>query len=122
MAAKHPIDTEIRERLRKLAPHQIELAKRLDRSQGWVNKYINGAGHATIDDLIRIAAILIGVDATRLTPDEQRLLRAWRRLPVEQHQNAIDFFEAYFGKRRRRSGGPGGRMSRAPNSKAPGTR
>ena len=60
MALQHPIDTEIRERLRRQAPNQIDLGKRIGRSQGWVNKYLNGVGHATIDDVIRIAALLIG--------------------------------------------------------------
>src|SRR4029077_3142004 len=87
MAAQHPIDAEIRERLRKIAPHQVELAKRLGRSPGWVNKYINGAGHATIDDVIRIAAVLIGVDALHLTETELRLLRGWRRLPVHRQED-----------------------------------
>lgn len=122
MALQHPIDTEIRDRLRKLAPNQIEFAKRLGRSQGWLNKYINGAGHATIDDVIRIGAILIGVEAPRLTDAEQRLLRAWRRLPIAHQQDALEFLQAFVRRRRPRSAARVGRTSRAPNNKAPGTR
>lgn len=122
MAATHPIDTEIRERLRKFAPRQVELAKRLGRSQGWVNKYINGAGHATVDDVIRIAAVLIGLDAPALTEAERRLLRAWRRLPATRQQDALDFLEAYAARRRPRSNARAGGTARGPNHKEPGTR
>lgn len=118
MAASHPIDTEIRERLRKLNPKQIELAKRLGRSQGWLNKYINGAGHATIDDVIRIAAILIGVDALPLTQAEARLLRAWRRLPATRQDDIVDLVEVDAGRRRRRQNA----TPRVPNNKEPGPR
>lgn len=125
MAAQHPIDTEIRERLRKLgklAPRQGELAKRLGRSQGWLNKYIHGAGHATIDDVIRIAAILIGVDAVPLTESEQRLLRAWRRLPVQRQEYVVEIVEASASRRRRRSNARAGGTTRATNNKEPGIR
>jgi hypothetical protein len=122
MAAQHPIDTEIRERLRKLAPKQIELAQRLGRSQGWLNKYINGAGHATIDDVIRIGAILIGVEALRLTEKEQRLLRAWRRLTADRQQDVVDLVEVYAGRRRSRSGARAGGTARATSNKEPDTR
>jgi len=122
MAASHPIDSEIRDRLRKLAPNQQEFAKQLGRSQGWLNKYINGAGHATIDDVIRIGALLIGADAPRLTDTERRLLRAWRRLPAEHQEDALAFFERAYGRRRPRSGGRSGRTPRAASGKAPGTR
>jgi transcriptional regulator with XRE-family HTH domain len=122
MAAQHPIDSEIRERLRKLAPKQIELAQRLGRSQGWLNKYINGAGHATIDDVIRIGAILIGVEALRLTEKEQRLLRAWRRLTADRQQDVVELVEVYAGRRRSRSGARVGGTARATNSKEPDTR
>jgi transcriptional regulator with XRE-family HTH domain len=121
MVLQHPIDAEIRARLRTLAPNQIELAKRLGRSQGWVNKYLNGAGHATIDDVIRIGAILIGVDPPRLTDAERRLLRAFRRLPVDRQQDAVDFLEGY-ARRHPRSAGRAGRTGRASNHKGPGTR
>jgi hypothetical protein len=121
LAAQHPIDTEIRDRLRILAPRQIEIAQRIGRSQGWLNKYIHGAGHATIDDVIKIAAILTGVDAPRLTDDERRLLRLWRRLPGDQQQDVVDFLET-LARRRGQSAGRLGRSPRAATHKGPDTR
>jgi transcriptional regulator with XRE-family HTH domain len=102
MALEHPIDLEIRDRLRQLKPRQIELAKQIGRSPAWVNKYLNGAGHATIDDVIRIIAIVIGVDPARLTDAERRLLRAWRRLPADKQQDVVDWVQT-LGKRQRRA-------------------
>jgi transcriptional regulator with XRE-family HTH domain len=110
--AANPIDKEIRERLRKLVTasssataarlRQIELAKRIGRSPAWLNKYVNGAGHATVDDVIRIVAIVIGIDAPRLTDDEQLVLRAWRRVPVEKKPDGL-FFLRGLGRRPRRA-------------------
>jgi hypothetical protein len=109
--AAHHIDLEIRDRLRKLVsvsnpatarPRQIELAKRIGRSPAWLNKYVNGVGHATIDDVIRIVAIVIGVDAIRLTADEQRLLRLWRRLSTDKQHDLIAWMQT-MGKRPRRA-------------------
>lgn len=111
--AAHPIDLEIRDRLRKLVSvsssatatrlRQIELAKRIGRSPAWLNKYVNGAGHATIDDVIRIVAIVIGIDAPRrLTDDEQRVIRAWRRVPAEKQPDTLDWLQR-LGRRPRRA-------------------
>jgi transcriptional regulator with XRE-family HTH domain len=124
MAVRHPIDEEIRERLRQLKPRQNDLAKQIGRSPAWVNKYLNGAGHATIDDLIRIIAIVIGVDPSRLTDAERQLLRAWRRIPAEKQQDVVDFVRA-LGRRRRprratQSDARSGQTTRAANSKGPG--
>jgi transcriptional regulator with XRE-family HTH domain len=122
LAAQHPIDTEIRERLRTLAPRQIEIAQRIGRSQGWLNKYIHGAGHATIDDVIKIAAILTGVDAPRLTDAERRLLRLWRRLPVDSQQDVVDFVETVDRRRRGQAAGRSGRSPQGATRKGPDTR
>jgi transcriptional regulator with XRE-family HTH domain len=109
--AANPIDKEIRERLRKLVSVntpatarllQIQLAKRIGRSPAWLNKYVNGVGHATVDDVIRLVAIVIGVDAIQLTPDEQRVLRAWRRVPLEKQPDGL-FFLRGLGRRPRRA-------------------
>lgn len=93
MELRHPIDAEIRERLRKSEPNQIELSKRIGRSQGWLNKYMNGGGNATIDDLIRIAAAMIGFEAAPLTGLERRLLKAFRGVRPERHEDAVVVFE-----------------------------
>jgi len=122
MAISHPIDTEIRDRLRALKVNQQDFARALGRSQGWLNKYLNGVGHATIDDVIRIAALLIGAEALKLTDTERQLLRAWRRLPEDQQQNALDFLRAFASRQRPRSGGRAGRTGPTANHKAPGRR
>lgn len=122
LAAQHPIDAEIRDRLRRAGPHQEELAARLGRSTGWLNKYMNGAGHATIDDVIRIGAILIGVDAPRLTEMERRVLRGLRRLPAERQQDVLLYLEKVAGRRRGGSSARAERIPRATNNKEPGTR
>jgi transcriptional regulator with XRE-family HTH domain len=103
MPAAHFLDAELRKWLRKFGPHQVDLAQRLNRSQGWVNKYMNGVGHATIDDAIRIAAILIGVDAERLTKDERRLVRDYRRLSPDRQQDAQGILKSLAGRRRSRT-------------------
>ena len=124
MAARHPIDTEIRERLRRYAPNQIDLGKRIGRSQGWVNKYLNGAGHATIDDVIRIAAMLIGADVPKLTENERRLLRGWRRLPADgqEQEDVLLYLEKVAGRRRTGSSARAERTRPATTHKGPGTR
>jgi transcriptional regulator with XRE-family HTH domain len=130
--AAHPIDQEIRERLRKLvsAPtsttaarlRQIELATRIGRSPAWVNKYVNGVGNATVDDVIRIVAIVIGVDAPRLTDDEQALLRAWRRVEEKDQPDLLRWVQNLGRRPRRaaRSDARSGQTTRGANSKGPG--
>lgn len=126
MGLRHPIDQEVRERLRKIGPNQTEFARAIGRSQGWLNKYMNGAGTATIDDLIRIAAVLIGAAVPTLTETERRLLRAWHQIPSESQADAVEFFEVYARRLRR---GPSQRSAAtveqtppATKSKARGTR
>jgi len=120
MALEHPIDVEIRDRLRQLKPRQIELARQIGRSPAWVNKYLNGAGHATIDDVIRIAAIVIGVEPSRLTDAERRLLRAWRRLPTDKQQDVSDWVHTLGKRRATRSDVRSGQTPRGANYKGPG--
>ncbi len=93
MSLKHPIDEEIRDRLRKLGPHQTTLAKRIGRSQGWLNKYMNGSGTATVDDVIRIAATFIDVVTPSLSEFDRRLLRALNQIPETSRLDALEFFE-----------------------------
>ena len=130
--AEHPIDLEIRARLRKLVsasasttetrPRQIEFAKRIGRSPAWVNKYVNNAGHATVDDVIRILAIVIGIDALRLTAAEQSLLRAWRRVDEKDQPDLLRWVQTLGRRPRRaaRSDARSGQTTRGANSKAPG--
>jgi transcriptional regulator with XRE-family HTH domain len=116
MELRHPIDAEVRERLRKSEPNQIELAKRIGRSQGWVNKYMNGGGTATIDDLIRIAAAMIGVESSPLTGLERRLLKAFRGIQdAARRDDAVLVFEG-IAKGYRRAQPPG---SAAPAAHTP---
>jgi len=126
MGLRHPIDQELRERLRKIGPKQTEFARAIGRSQGWLNKYMNGAGAATIDDLVRIAAVLIGANVPSLTESEQRLLRAWKQIPESQRVDAVEFFEnhARFLRRGRGRGSaaPAAQTPPATKSKARGTR
>ena len=81
-AVSHPIDAVVRKYLRDLKPNQQELARRLRRSQGWVNKYLNGAGKATIDDVLRLVAILVlrMEQPPSLTPEQRRLLQDFAAL------------------------------------------
>lgn len=90
---EHPIDAAVRAKLRELAPNQPELGATIGRSQGWVNKYMHGDGHATIDDVIRIAAAMIGVNVQPLTELERRLLKAWRRVPEARREDALVVLE-----------------------------
>jgi transcriptional regulator with XRE-family HTH domain len=126
MGLRHPIDQEVRERLRQLGPKQVEFARAIGRSQGWLNKYMNGAGTATIDDLIRIAAVFIGAEAPTLSATEQRLLRAWKQIPEPSRLDALAVFEnhARFLRRSRARGSaaPAAQTPPAATSKARGRR
>ncbi len=90
-ATSYPIDAAIRERLDALAIPQTELAKATGRSPGWVNKFLSGKGHATIDDLVRLVAYALGVHG--LSEMERRLLKAWKRLPPTAQADAVQWFE-----------------------------
>jgi transcriptional regulator with XRE-family HTH domain len=81
MDLSHPIDQAVRSKLRELAPNQVALASAIGRSQGWLNKYMQGDGTATIDDLVRIACAFIGVNVQPLSELERRLLKAFRGIP-----------------------------------------
>jgi len=76
------LDAALRTYLRHVNPNQKELAKYLGRSQGWLNKYINGAGRVSLNDAIRLAAIvLLGVaPAPPLWAEERKLVRDFRSL------------------------------------------
>jgi hypothetical protein len=100
LAAQHPLDRELRARLRQyFTAHgqgaQADFARRIERNQSWLHKYANGAGHASIDDAIRMVAVLSGLAIVGLTEREARLLRAWRHLPQSGtfQEDALELFE-----------------------------
>lgn len=93
MELQHPIDAAIRARLREMAPHQSSLAATIGRSQGWLNKFMNGGGNATIDDLVRIAAVFVGVAVQPINEPERRLLRAFRKVRADRQEDAVLVFE-----------------------------
>jgi len=122
----HPIDAAFRERLRALKPHRKELAKRIGRSQGWLNKYINGAGKATIDDVIRLAAIvLLGVDSPPMTAEQRRLLRDWDSLPPAGRRHVKQTLAVWRAGRleqRAKSSARSEQKTPGTSGKSPGTR
>jgi plasmid maintenance system antidote protein VapI len=121
-SAAHPLDAGLRARLRHdAALNQTELAKRIGRKPAWLNKYINGAGHATIDDVIRIVAVVNGLDA-QLTAAEQRLVWVWRHLKAENQPYALDAVELVYRRQRKGAGGRLGRTPRGGARKGPDTR
>lgn len=93
MDLTHPIDEAIREKVREMKPNQPALAAAIGRSQGWVNKFMHGDGNATIDDLVRIAAAIIGVNAQPLTELERRLLKVLRGIPEPRREDALSVLE-----------------------------
>lgn len=88
-----PLDSALRARLRKAKPHQTEFAQAIGRSPAWLNKYMHGTGHATLDDAVRILALLIGVDQPQITVLERRVLKALRSVPEERREDAAYVME-----------------------------
>jgi transcriptional regulator with XRE-family HTH domain len=93
-----PIDDRIRKRLREVEDlNQSELARHLGRGAAWLNKYMYGSGHATIDDIVGMAAyfdmtLLDFIDAElqlSKPPHHSKLLRAWRDATVEGQAAAL---------------------------------
>ncbi len=95
MNLAHPLDAALRERLKTDTPDtQANFAKAIGRSPGWLNKYMHGAGNATIDDVIRIVALLIGVETRPLSAIERKLLRACQAFEDEADlQDVIAYAE-----------------------------
>lgn len=115
MALEHPLDQGLRDKVKALQPNQAEFAKAIGRSQGWLNKYMNGVGNATIDDAVRIAALLVGVEAQPVGARERRLLKAWRQIPEERQDDAVAVLENVArGYRPGRRQGSGARVARTP--------
>lgn len=93
MELGHPLDAAVRARLKAARPNQMDFARTIGRSAGWLNKYMHGAGNATLDDVIRMLALLIGVEAQPLSGIERRLLKAWRAIPVDRQEDAVAVLE-----------------------------
>lgn len=93
MESGHPIDATVRAKLRDANVNQIAFAAAIGRSQGWLSRYIGGEGKATIDDVIRIAALLIGVGDQTLSESERRLIRALRKLPEDDVLDVLSYAE-----------------------------
>jgi len=121
--AGHPLDAALRQWLRQFDPHQSELAQQIGRRPAWLNKYIHGVGHATVDDVIRIVALLIGMQAPSVMDDrERRLVRGWRRLPAEAQEDVLAFLAHVSRRPRTESAGRGRRKPTGAGRRAPGTR
>jgi transcriptional regulator with XRE-family HTH domain len=92
-----PVDDGIRKRLREVKElNQSELARALGRGAAWLNKYMYGSGHATIDDIIGMASYFevslhdfIGELPLPRAPKYSKLLRAWRDSTAEGQQAAL---------------------------------
>lgn len=116
MELRHPIDGEIRARLRGLGGNQSAIARQIGHSPSWLNKYLSGKGHATIDDIVRIAAVLIGAHAEPLSGIEERLLRAFRGLSDDdRREDHVALLEAMVRKQRK----PPSHQRQPPESHAP---
>lgn len=93
MDLTHPIDALVRQRLHDAEIHQTAFAKAIGRKPSWLNKYMNGAGDATIDDVIRMLALLIGIETEPLTALERRLVKTLRKIHPERQEDAVAIWE-----------------------------
>lgn len=126
MELSAPIDAALRARLKAAKPNQEQFGKAIGRSKGWVNKYMNGAGNATIDDAVRIAALLIGVETEPLSEWDRRALKVLRAAPKDRREDLVAVMEtAARGYRRGQhpeSNEPADGTPQATKSRARGTR
>ncbi len=93
MELTHHIDAEIRAWLKRHVDNESELSKAIGRSGSWLHKYVNGAGNATIDDLVRLGGLLMGLNLPRLTATEQKALKVIQSLSVIDQQDVIVYAE-----------------------------
>lgn len=126
MESRHPIDDELRKRLRDLRPNQIAFAKAIGWKQPALNKYINGTGHATIDDVIRMVALIIGIAQQPFTETERRVLKALRAVPEDRREGVAFVMEraakAHLHVRRQESNAPAARTPPATTNTGRGKR
>lgn len=125
MELTHPLDAAVRAKVRAAKPNQAEFAQAIGRSAGWLNKYMQGVGNATLDDVVRMLALLIGVETQPLTDAERRLLKVFRGLKEESREDAISWLRTVQkGQRRERpeeSAAPVVQTPRQRERKARGT-
>lgn len=122
---QHPLDASLRERLKASRVNQADFAGKIGRSTGWLNKYMHGAGNATIDDAVRIAALLIGIETAPLSVDERQLLKAYRGIAEESRRDdAVAFLEtlARGPRQRQESAEQSAHTPKTEGGKAPGKR
>lgn len=111
MDVEHPIDAEIREWLKRHVDNEKELSVAAGHSTSWLHKYVNGSGHATIDDLVRIAGLLFGLNLPAIRETERRLLKAVRGLDEHNLQDVLSYAEL---RAKRRAPHPPSTESSAP--------
>lgn len=126
---QHPIDQEVRNRLRALfesgVVSQAEFARRSGVKQPWLFQYARGKGHATIDEVIRMAAVYAGVDAMPLTTSESELVRLCRGLASDDDREDLLAYARMRVRRRvpsKESSAPAARTLPATARRARGTR
>lgn len=93
MEPPNPIDAHIRAFLKTHVANHSELSVAVGHSTSWLHKYVNGQGHATLDDLVRIAGLLMGLNLPALSETEQKLLKACRSLEAPDLQDVLAYAE-----------------------------
>lgn len=91
MGLTHPIDAEIRAWLKAHVKNKADLSVKVGRSSSWLHKLTEGDGHATIDDLVRMAALLFGMNLPVLTDGEQSLLKSVRGLKEREFDEVLEY-------------------------------
>lgn len=102
---------------------ESEFARRAGTKQPWLHRYARGEGQATIDEVIRIAAVAAGVQATPLNEPEIELVRLWRALKSDdERDDVLVFLRARGRPRQKESAAPAERTPQATAHKARGRR
>lgn len=112
----HPIDAEIRLWLKRHVDNKAELSVAVGHSGSWLHKFVNGAGHATIDDLVRLAGTLLGLNLPALSEIERKLLKACQSMDDEADVRDV---LAYAEHRARLARRDGLRRSAGPRPRTP---
>lgn len=94
MDLANPLDNELRERLKRSPLKQTDVAKAIGRRQPWLNRWMHGSGHATVDDVVRILALLIGIERPPISDVERRVLKALQSVPEDVREDVASVMEA----------------------------